>query len=58
MDFSKQTVNQSTNVLGAVVGLPQIVAGVPMVAAGDYLGGSLLIIQGVGMLIGFYFVGK
>jgi hypothetical protein len=58
MKFSKQAVNQTTNALGIVVGLPQIIQAIPMLVAGDYVGGGILLLQGLGMLIGFYFVGK
>ena len=58
MKISKSAVNQTTNILGGIVGVPQIVQGIPMIAAGDYVGGGILVAQGIALLIGFYFIGK
>ena len=56
--MDNRTVDLTTNVVGGVVGLPEIAEGIPLLLAGDFLGGGLKIIHGLALLIGFYLVGK
>jgi len=58
MEFSKSAVNTTTNALGVVVGVPQIMQAIPLIANGDYVGGGVLLVQGLALLVGFYLVGK
>lgn len=58
MKFSQATVNNTTNTAGIIIGLPQILQGIPLLLAGDYIGGGVLVLQGLSSLIGFYFIGK
>lgn len=56
--MTQETVDKSTNVVAGIVGLPQIANGIPLLLAGDYIGGGIQIVQGLALLIGFYMVGK
>ena len=58
MEFSKSAVNTTTNALGVIAGLPQIFQAIPLIASGDFVGGGILLVQGIALLVGFYFVGK
>lgn len=56
--MDRRTVDQTTNAVGGIVGLPQIAMGIPKLLAGDWLGGGIDVIQGLALLIGFYMIGK
>jgi hypothetical protein len=58
MEFSKSAVNTTTNALGVIAGVPEILQAIPLIAAGDYVGGGVLLARGLALLVGFYFVGK
>ncbi len=58
MIFTKDGIDKITNAAGAIIGLPDILEGGVRVAAGDYVGGGLLVAKGLAELIGFYFIGK
>jgi len=58
MQFSKEFVNQVSNIAGTFVGVPEIISGVLMITAGDYLSGSLTATKGIALFVGFYLVGK
>ena len=56
--MDKPTINTVTNGIGAIVGLPEIITGVPLLIAGDFINGGLMVIKGLALFIGFYLVGK
>ena len=58
MKFLPATIDKTTNAAGVIIGLPQILQGVSILLAGDYIGGGILVAQGLANLIGFYFIGK
>lgn len=54
----KKMINQTTNGVGVIAGLPQLMQGIPLLIAGDFINGSILTAQGLALLVGFYLVGK
>lgn len=54
----KAMINRTTNGVAVAGGIPQLVQGIALLVAGDYVNGATLTLQGISWLVGFYLVGK
>lgn len=58
MKLSQEAINKTTNAIGVVVGVPEIIQAIPLLIAGDFITGGVLLVKGIALLAGFYLIGK